>query len=150
MLLKLIGDKVENIKHIGSTSVKGLGAKPIIDILIGVGTLELADQCVEKLVKNGYEYVKKHEVMFPKRRYFTKGSRKKGRSHHIHMVETQSPFYKNHILFRNYLRSNPSASDEYYILKKRLEKKYRNDREEYTDSKTKFIEKILEKARNKI
>ncbi|MHA2170144.1 MAG: GrpB family protein [Candidatus Kariarchaeaceae archaeon] len=146
-LSQIIGDKIECIEHVGSTSVLGLGAKPIIDILIGVNSLKIADLCVPILIKEGYRYVKKHEDVLPMRRYFTKGSKQGGRTHHIHMVEVTSDFFNSHISFRNYLRDHPTAAKEYYLLKKDLEKKYKFEREKYTNAKTDFVLSILEKAK---
>jgi GrpB-like predicted nucleotidyltransferase (UPF0157 family) len=145
-LSQILADNIERIEHVGSTSVPGLGAKPIIDILIGVKTLKIADQCVLMLINQGYRYVQEHEDVLPMRRYFTKGSKQGGRTHHIHMVETTSDFFSDHLLFRDYLRKHPMKAKEYYLLKKALEKKYKFEREKYTDAKTDFVLSILEKA----
>ncbi|MHA2250721.1 MAG: GrpB family protein [Candidatus Kariarchaeaceae archaeon] len=142
----IIGDKIETIEHVGSTSVEGLGAKPIIDILISVKSLDIADQCIKPLIESGYEYIKRHERQLPQRRFFVVGPRKQGRTIHIHMVEVNSGFFREQIAFRDYLRKNIESAQAYYKLKKELEAKYRNDREKYTESKTDFILSILEKA----
>jgi GrpB-like predicted nucleotidyltransferase (UPF0157 family) len=149
-LLHILGDKIKHIEHVGSTSVPSLGAKPIIDILIGVKTLGIADQCIPILVKQGYRYVKKHEKTLPMRRYFTKGSKPGRRTHHIHMVEVTSSFFQDHLLFRNYLRNHTDAAREYYLLKKDLEKKFKFEREKYTDAKAGFVQSILEKAKKEL
>ena len=138
-LSQVLGDKIECIEHVGSTSVPGLGAKPIIDILIGVKSLKIADRCVSILIKQGYRYVKKHENVLPMRRYFTKGPKREGRTHHIHMVEVTSDFFTNLLLLRDYLRDHPTVAKEYYLLKKDLEKKYKFEREKYTEARTSLL-----------
>ena len=76
---KLIEEKIEeyidSIDHIGSTAVEGLVAKPIIDILIGLKSLDDAEHCIPKLEELNYEYVPEFEDVLPERRYFRKKSR---------------------------------------------------------------------------
>ncbi|MEW5940023.1 MAG: GrpB family protein, partial [Chloroflexota bacterium] len=77
-----LGDHVLDIQHIGSTSVPGLGAKPIIDIMIAVRSLEEADEfCIRPIVEMGYEYVKEFERETPMRRYFRKSNEAGVRTH---------------------------------------------------------------------
>ncbi|EJR30455.1 hypothetical protein S3E15_02754 [Bacillus mycoides] len=71
LLKGIMGDKAITIEHIGSTSVEGLGAKPILDIMIGVHNLKEVDEFIEPLKKIEYEYVFHKE--FPNRRFFRKG-----------------------------------------------------------------------------
>jgi len=144
-ILNAIGEKCESIEHVGSTSVPGLGAKPIIDITIGFRTLSEAEECIKPMNKLGYENIKEHEAEIPERRYLTKGSKIEGRTHHVHMVETSSKFWKRQLLFRDYLRNNPNVAEEYYRLKKKLANQYGNDRRAYTEGKTAFIQAIERK-----
>ncbi len=137
-----IGEYIQDIQHMGSTSVEGLAAKPIIDIMIGIRTLEDAKHCIPPLELVGYEYVPEFEKDLPMRRYLRK-STDGVRTHHIHMVERSSDFWNKHITFRDILRSNTSIRDEYATLKYRLSEAYRIDREGYTDAKTDFIETAL-------
>ncbi|MGH2523355.1 MAG: GrpB family protein, partial [Anaerolineales bacterium] len=81
-ILGVIGEKVVAIEHMGSTAIPGLGAKPIIDIMVAVPGLDDAPGCVQPLQGIGYEYVPEFEAFIPERRYFRKGT---PRSHHLHM-----------------------------------------------------------------
>lgn len=82
-----LNDKAISIEHIGSTSIVGLPAKPIVDIAVGVNLLNDADLFIEPLKELGYEYVPKME--FPNRRFFRKGLWRKG-THHLHVYEITS------------------------------------------------------------
>ncbi len=122
----------------------GLGAKPVIDIMIGVRNLTDGEKCVGPLRRLGYEY--KGEYGIPGRLYFrrlTKG----GRSHQIHMVEHESDFWERLLLFRDYLREHPDEAGAYHELKVRLAAEFRVDREGYTEAKSEFIQSALARAR---
>lgn len=142
----VIGQAVVAIEHVGSTAVPGLGAKPIIDIMVALRHLADAEACIEPLQSIGYEYVPKYEVFIPERRYFRKWVQAE-RTHQVHMVERTSEFWDRHILFRDYLRTHPEVAQEYYQLKKELAAKYGSNRDGYTDAKTPFIESVVAKAR---
>jgi len=130
------------IEHIGSTSVPGLAAKPVIDIMIGVPSLAMADkQCIEPIKGLGYTYVPEYEKMAPERRYFRKKNAEDVATHHIHLVEMNSSFWKRHIRFRNYLRAHPEAVQEYGDLKKNLATKF-IDTNEYANAKSEFVKRI--------
>jgi GrpB-like predicted nucleotidyltransferase (UPF0157 family) len=134
------------IEHVGSTSVPGLAAKPVIDIMGGVRTLADADAAVPRIVAIGYEYVRKWEDEMPERRYFVR--RVKGvRTHHLHVVETGSDFWRDHLLFRDHLRTHPVDVIRYAALKHDLAESLGEDREAYTDAKAEFIEACLAAAR---
>ena len=130
------------IEHAGSTSVKSLCAKPIIDILIGIEHFSDGFECIYDLEAIGYE--SKGENGVQGRHFFAKGN---PRTHHIHMVEINSSFWNEHLLFRNYLRNNSEARMKYSELKEELALKYKNDREKYTSSKSEFIQEIIKKAK---
>jgi GrpB-like predicted nucleotidyltransferase (UPF0157 family) len=132
-----------SIEHIGSTAVKGLCAKPIIDILIGIDRFENGFRIVGVFERLGYEY--KGEFGIPKRHFFIKGN---PRTHHVHMVEIGSNFWNEHLLFRDYLREHKDDRERYALLKRELALRYPNDRDAYLESKAEFIQKIIEKAKN--
>jgi GrpB-like predicted nucleotidyltransferase (UPF0157 family) len=147
-ILKALGREAVAVEHVGSTAVVGLGAKPIVDIMVGVRCLSVALDCIEPLKKIGYEYVPEHEAVIPDRRFFRKGPEDVPNKHfHLHMVEWKGEFWNDHLLFRDYLRAHPSEAELYYRLKKRSAKKHCLNREAYTDAKTSFIERTLKKAR---
>ena len=139
-----IRNYIIDIQHVGSTSIEGLIAKPIIDIAVGVPSLVEGHKCIEPLEQIGYEY--KGEAGVVGRLYFTKDD---GiiRIHHIHIEEVGSTNWWNQILFRDYLRLHNDARDEYGELKKILAQKYANDRETYTERKADFILDIIVRAK---
>jgi len=145
-LLRVIGRWVVAIEQVGSTAVPGLGAKPIIDVMVAVRRLADAEKCIEPLQSIGYEYVPRGEDFIPERRYFHKGP-PEARTHHLHMVERTSDFWERHLLFRDYLRTHPKTAQEYEQLKRELAARYGSDRLCYNDAKTPYIEAVVAKAR---
>ncbi len=145
VILGVIGHKVSIIEHIGSTSVPGLGAKPIIDMMAGVDSQEDADECVSLLLDVGYDDVTPEPEEEEWFNCLGKGHR--GVYHHLHLVKSGSAWFEKHILFRDFLRGNPEVAREYHELKRRLAERYRNERQSYTDAKTEFIDSIIAKAR---
>lgn len=129
-----IGKYMEHIDHIGSTAIPDIKAKPEIDILIGVKDINRATKVKEPLQRIGYVYFPKFEKLVPERRYFRKS---KGIVPlvHIHMVETKSNFYRDHIAFRDYMIEHPEEANRYEKLKEKLLKKFNGDRGGYTDGK---------------
>jgi GrpB-like predicted nucleotidyltransferase (UPF0157 family) len=142
-----IGDLVLDIQHVGSTSVPGLAAKPIIDIAAFVASLDLGERCIGPLQRIGYEY--KQDGGIPGRHFFAKGS-KDNRTHYLHVEAIDGPLWKNHILFRDYLRRHPEAVEEYTGLKRELAERYKDDRDTYMAGKDAFIQGILAKAEREL
>lgn len=140
------GPLLEAAEHIGSTSVPGLAAKPIIDILAGVRSIADADRCVPLLQGLGYTYVPEYENVMPFRRYFKKLRPDGSHSHHVHMVEITHSFWADHLLFRDYLRHHPRAAAAYAELKRSLARVH-TDMNSYAESKTEFIQAALAAAR---
>ena len=143
-LRAVIGQFVMGVEHIGSTSVCGISAKPILDIAVAVSDQAQGEKCVAPLEKTGYTY--RGENGIPGRFYFVKG---RPRTHHLHLLLFDSNAWRNHLLFRDYLRQNPQIAEEYDKLKKELSQKYKNDRDSYLDGKAAFVEKVLRSARSK-
>jgi len=141
-VLLALGDTVTNIQHIGSTSVPGLAAKPVIDMLLGLKQIPPLSTQVSSLEAIGYSY--HGELGIPGRYYFRKGM---PRTHQIHAVLVNSEFWQRHILFRDFLRNHPQAAQRYANLKRKLAQKFRCDRTSYTDSKTPLIEQLLIEAK---
>jgi len=141
-----VGHIVVAVEHVGSTAVPGLGAKPTIDIMVAVRRLSDADKCIEPLGSIGYEYQPQHEDTMPERRFFRRGEPPREQHYHLHMVEKRSEFWKQHLLFRDYLRTHPEKAGQYCELKKKLASKYGSDREGYTEAKTQFIESVVKEA----
>ncbi|MBM7553941.1 GrpB family protein [Thalassobacillus pellis] len=143
-IIKAIGDKIAGIEHIGSTSIKGLKAKPIIDIMVGIEDLSNTSILVSPLSEIEFEYVPKPELK--DRRFFRKGLWGRGTCH-LHICEIHSTEWVEKLLFRNYLRKNPEMVKEYALLKEELATKYKFDRSTYTQQKEPFIVDIIEKAK---
>ncbi|MBA4124973.1 MAG: GrpB family protein [Acidobacteria bacterium] len=136
-----IGEVSASIEHIGSTSIRGIAAKPIVDIAVGVEKLEDGERCLRPLENIGYEYRGEHGIAG--RFYFVKGE---PRTHHLHLVEIDSDFWRSHLLFRDYLSENQAVAEEYENLKKELAKRHAENREAYTNGKAAFIENVLKIA----
>lgn len=136
----------EKIDHIGSTAVPGLKAKPTIDILLQVSKNSNANEIITAFKKLGYHYTKQPDNP-PPHMMFVKGYTEegfKGQAYHVHVR------YKgdwNEIYFRDYLIKNKNIAREYEELKLKLAAKYKNNREEYTNAKTDFIEKVNKLAK---
>jgi len=144
-ILEAIGEWLVDIQHVGSTSVPGLAAKPIIDIMPELRDLADAEHCIAPMEALAYEYVPQYNALLPERRYFQKGTTFP-RTHHVHMVQRDTAFWRRHIAFRDYLRTHGEAADEYGALKRELAARYPTDRFAYTEAKTEFIRGIEEKA----
>lgn len=138
------------IEHFGSTAVPGLSAKPIIDILVEVASLEeIKMRIVPLLEAKGYEYFWRPTIGEepPYYAWFIKRNTKGKRTHHIHMVEKDSPLWDK-LYFRDYLIQFPAEAKRYDELKTSLAKKYPNDRVKYTQEKSECIQAVTEKAKN--
>ena len=134
-----IGRYVLDIQHVGSTSIPGMVAKPIIDIGIAVADFDEARVCTEPIEDLGYTF--RGELGIPRRHYFRKGD---PRTHHIHMNEITSEAWQHHIGFRDLLISRPALAAEYAALKLKLARRFPTDREAYLAGKAPFIERALE------
>ncbi|MDR1517186.1 MAG: GrpB family protein [Dysgonamonadaceae bacterium] len=138
-----------NIEHIGSTSVAGLAAKPIIDLLVEVKKLdeEIKALIISKMQEAGYGNMSNSEK--EKSMEFGKGYAPSGfcgQTYHAHFREKNADF-QDEIYFRNYLRRNDNARDAYAKLKFSLAEKHKQNREAYTQAKTQFIKEMTELAK---
>lgn len=140
--------KDSNIKlhHIGSTSIPSILAKPILDILVEVTSIDIIDHNCEKFEKLGYEY--KGEYGVQGRRYCTLYSTDNTKGYvHLHAFAAETPEFVNHLLFRDYLLAHPNRAADYQALKLDLLKQPEMNRVKYSESKTSFIKEILKEAR---
>jgi GrpB-like predicted nucleotidyltransferase (UPF0157 family) len=135
-----LGELVLAVHHIGSTAVKNLSAKPIIDIAIELNDYQLGIQCVKGLERLGYEY--KGTDILPERYYFSKGE---PRTHQIHMFQSGSIYMKKQLAFRDYLLNDNEALNGYQALKETLSRTHQTDKITYSHAKTDFINTTLEK-----
>ena len=134
---------VIEVHHVGSTSVPGLAAKPLLDIMPVVANPDDGEDAVEPMATLGYRY--REDNGLPGRFYFDKIV--DGRTVvHAHMYPQNHFDVRKLMAFRDHLRSHREAALAYEGLKRELASKYRNEREAYTDSKTAFIKCITEAA----
>ena len=135
LLLKRLGNIIHNIQHIGSTSVPGLCAKPVIDILLETSNISELDAGEAIFVEMGYEPM--GEFGIPRRRYYRKGG--EDRTHHIHAFPINDPHVIRHIAFRDYLIAFPEIAFQYAALKKKVGETCDNNIDVYCDGKNDFI-----------
>lgn len=142
-ITEILKDNCISIYHIGSTSVPGLAAKPIIDIMAAVRSLERVDVVAEKFSEIGYEYL--GEFGITGRRYLRKGGDE--RTHQIHIFQADD--WHNigrHLAFRDYMRTHEKERNEYAKIKKDLAQKFPYDIDGYCDGKEHFVREMEERA----
>ena len=140
LLRRALGDWLAGpIEHVGSTAIPGLVAKPVIDIMAGVESLEASRGAIAAASQLDYVY-------FPYRpdlmHWFCKPS-PAFRTHHLHLVPVNSRLWIERVAFRDYLRGDSAAAAEYAALKLNLARQFEFDREAYTDAKTPFVQRII-------
>ncbi len=138
-----LGDVALDVQHVGSTAIPGMPAKPIVDIAVAIRRFEDGAACVKPLADLGYLY--KGENGVPGRHYFVKGT-EDARTHYLHMLEIDSDEWKEHLVFRDVLRTDRALAEEYAQLKEQLARRYPADRGAYTDGKSEFVTKVLQFA----
>jgi GrpB-like predicted nucleotidyltransferase (UPF0157 family) len=132
------------IHHIGSTSIPGMSAKPIIDILAEADNAGLFDEAAAKLQEWGY--IAKGENGIPGRRYFVRFTEAGERLIHLHGYPKGHPEIGRHLLFRDYLRKHPEEADLYSRTKLEAARKYPYDIESYIKEKGPVVKLLDEKA----
>lgn len=141
-ICKALGSNCIDIHHIGSTSVSGLAAKPIIDMLPVVKDIQLSIDSIQEMEQLGYEYKGEFGILF--RRYFQKGSQI--RTHNVHIFEKGNTEIDRHLKFRDWMRTHIDDREAYAKLKQMLAQKYLHDIFSYCCGKDKFVASIDEKA----
>ena len=142
-LMEMFNDAVV-VEHIGSTAVPGLGAKPIIDVMLGTPDIRLVESRIEALAAEGWVYKPEFERAMPDRRYFAKMDRPPGKFY-MHAVPLGGAFWQRHIQFRDALRNHRHVADTYWKLKQTLAARFRDDRAGYIEGKSEFIRQVLAK-----
>ncbi len=148
----VLRELILGIEHVGSTSVKGLGAKPILDIDIVIFDKSVFSEVVEKLTKIGY--IHKGDLGIEGREAFARtdihvpwgNNSKQWMEHHLYVCTSDNKELHRHLTFRNYLRSHVEVANKYEQLKMHLAKTAKS-REEYTEAKTEFINHVLDVAK---
>ncbi len=138
----VLGDLVVIIEHVGSTSIPGCPAKPIIDMDVVISSLTDLPQAIARLAT--LRYVHEGDLGIPGREAFA--APPDGPPHHLYVCSSQSEQYHRHILFRDYLRAHPEEVQAYSTLKQRLAHQFRHDRDAYSKAKSEFVVMILQCA----
>jgi GrpB-like predicted nucleotidyltransferase (UPF0157 family) len=139
-IMAVAGDLIVDLEHIGSTSIPGIKAKPVLDIMAGVTQLEKAHFCKVPLEGIGYVYLA--DAGIENDHVFGKNV---PRTHYLHIVEYGGSKWTNHLYFRDRLRSDPALAQAYEELKEELSRKFSNNRAKYHDAKSKFINEVVAK-----
>ena len=143
LILRVLGEEIEEVWHVGSTSVPGLAAKPIIDILVAVKRRGPAEKYTPRLATLAYSHHSHEDDA--SRLYYWKGT-PLAHTHHLHVVEYGSQEHRRHVRFPEYLRGHPETAAEYAELKRRLAAQHGDNMEAYTNGKSQFIEAVLRRA----
>lgn len=143
---RALGERVVAIEHIGSTAVPGLGAKPIIDIMVAVRSLvDDLPLCIEPLRRLGFEYVPRPDF---KDSYFFCHGIWGPSTRHLHLTEYGSAFWHEKLIFRDFLRLHSDTAAEYLSLKRSLAAQFAANRTAYTDAKGSYIRSVVNRARS--
>jgi GrpB-like predicted nucleotidyltransferase (UPF0157 family) len=133
---------VDGVEHIGSTAIPGLAAKPIIDLMASVTTLDAV--APDLLAAHGWAYVPPHLDHRPWRRFYVKpdatGHRREA---HLHVIQAGHPRWADQLRFRDALRADGTLAQAYEDLKQRLAEENGHDREAYTEGKATFVAHVL-------
>jgi GrpB-like predicted nucleotidyltransferase (UPF0157 family) len=142
-LRAVFGSLLVEIHHIGSTSIPGLAAKPVIDILPLVTEIDPVDALNDDMTALGY--IAKGEAGISGRRFFIKPSESE-RTHHVHTFQVDDPEGTRHLAFRAYLIAHPDLIAEYAALKIKLAEQFPDDIYGYMDGKDSWIKGVEQKA----
>jgi GrpB-like predicted nucleotidyltransferase (UPF0157 family) len=148
LLRSALGSMALRIEHVGSTSVTGLPAKPVIDIQVSLPSLEPFAQCIEMLEGLGYKHVPLGDFdrVYP---FFAKPAEWPS-THHVHLCVAGGEQEAKHLTFRDYLRREPTVASEYVKLKRSLAAVNHGatleSRERYSLAKSEFVHMVLERA----
>ena len=135
-----LGELAKSIEHVGSTSVRGLSAKPVIDIDVVVSDSSVLSDVIAALGRIGYQH--EGDLGITGREAFRYDGKDHLQKHHLYVCPEDSPELRRHIAFRDYLRSHPEAAAEYSRIKEEGAALYPEDIDRYIEYKTPFIEKI--------
>ena len=135
----VLGAELRRIEHVGSTSVPGLAAKPIVDMALSVESFDALD--IGAMEALGYDYVPAFEEELPNRKYFKRSG------FHVHVYEQEHEEFLDYVRFRDYLRTHPEDRDAYAALKLRLARDH--GRDAYQEAKAPFVARLVEMLRRR-
>ena len=137
-----VGDLIIGIEHVGSTSVEGMSAKPIIDIDIVIKDHSIFDAVVNGL--NSIGYIHEGNLGIKDREAFKYLDKPHLQRHHLYVCTQQSEELFRHITFRDFLRSNPEAAKRYRAVKEKAAQLFPDDIDKYIEYKSPCIEELYE------
>lgn len=141
-LVREIGPFTAAIEHFGSTSVPGMTAKPIIDMLVGVENALHSNEIIPRLTAMGYEDL--GEAGIPGRLYL----RKRGSfAYNVHIVLYRGDIWNHNIMIRDYLRAHADEAERYSEIKRRIVSQGTRTLLRYSDEKNVFVEQLLARAK---
>jgi GrpB-like predicted nucleotidyltransferase (UPF0157 family) len=137
-------DRRDGVHHVGSTSVPGLPAKPVLDMMAGVRSLAEATTAIEPLASLGYAHAPhRPDALW----FFHPGDQSaESRTHHLHLTVPGSALWRERLAFRDALRADPALAAEYAELKANLSAAYTVYQPEYTRGKRSFVARVLADA----
>jgi GrpB-like predicted nucleotidyltransferase (UPF0157 family) len=144
----LFGELALRVEHVGSTAVPGLAAKAVVDIQVSVRSLMPMSSYLERLAHIDYQHIPlgAFDLVYP---FFQKPAEGPS-THHVHLCVAGSEQERNHLAFRDYLRSHPLVGAEYVALKHRLASAHDGatleSQERYSLSKSQFVASVLARA----
>ncbi len=141
LLRQVFGDEIITFEHFGSTSVPGMKAKPVIDMMCLVKDIEKIDEFDEQMQSLDYDIA--GEWGIAGRRLFRRGGEE--RTHHIHFYQFDNPEIKRHLILRDYLRTHPQEVKRYTNIKEELAQRYDNTKF-YSKAKKPFVQEMEERA----
>ncbi len=138
---RILGNTAIDIRHVGSTAIPGMDAKPVIDILVGVKELHRDPEMEERLRSVGYEFQhqKESDLLYVKNAHTE-------HTLHLHMLKYNGIHWKSYISFRNFLIKNRDMAEKYRQLKHSLLSRFKGNKEAYKKNKEEFIQDVLEQA----
>lgn len=140
----VFGKEIVATHHIGSTSIPGMSAKPIIDLLVEVRDIEKVDSYNKGMIALGYE--PRGELGIPRRRYFSREEPKDVRTHHVHAYQSDNIELERHLAFRDYMIAHPEDAKNYCELKIVLARRFQWDIDGYISGKHRYMERMEEVA----
>ena len=143
---EILGDYALDIQHVGSTSISGISAKPIIDIAVAVASNEVLNESIPILTNAGYDV--KNSIEDKGEVLASKGL-PECRTHYIHVEVMGGEYWNNHILFRDYLLNHPEYVFMYEDMKNKTLEQFK-ERKAYTAHKNDFIQKVINLAKEEL
>jgi GrpB-like predicted nucleotidyltransferase (UPF0157 family) len=148
LLVQAFGPDLLRIEHVGSTSVPGVAAKPVVDMLGDIDDHVPFATVVDLLSTMGYQYTPEIQDRDLGRRVFRKGptDMAKPRTHHLHVSDSNGRYWRRIVAFRDYLRTHPDEALRYVALKRNLAQQFTSDPGLYTSGKASYVQDVVERA----